>query len=859
VELAMENMTPLYKQYKSIKNRFPDSILLFRLGDFYEAFEEDAKIVSQELDITLTSKEIGKGQRIPMAGVPYHAIESYLSKLVNKKYKVAICEQMEDPSKAKGLVKREVVRVITPGTILEDTLLEDRCNNYLSSIYSKEKDKIGLSSIDVSTGEFITTQWTGESAEDIILSELIRLKPKEVILNSNFQELYPQFIDELKKNLDPKITFLSEDYFEEKPDLNNLEFNFKEEYALKASYSILNYIKEVMFSIPTHISKIEYYQPQQYLILDSTAIRHLELLETIREGQRRGSLIWVLDKTLTSMGSRLLKKWLLQPLLQISLIKDRQSAINEFINKEKLRRNFEKILEVFPDLERLNSRINYNTATPKELVSLRHALSFLPEIRRLLEEVESNRLIQLRKKLPNLDPLYDLLERSIVENPPSVLREGGYIKDGYSKELDDLREILKNSKNFLIDLENRERIRTGIKSLKIGYNQVFGYYIEVTKANLNLVPDDYIRKQTLANAERFITPELKNFENTILRAEENIKRIEEEIFQNIRMETVKYSEDIMEFAKIIAEIDVYISLAKCAIEYNYTCPEVTTDYEIIIRKGRHPVIERILPPMSFVPNDTYLSKDKFIHLITGPNMAGKSTYIRQVALIVIMTQIGSFIPAEDARIGIVDRIFTRIGAWDDISSGESTFYVEMKEVGNILKNATNRSLIILDEVGRGTSTYDGISIAWAVVEYIHKKMRAKTLFATHYHELTELEKDLKHLKNLSVLVQEKGKEVIFLHKIIERPSDKSYGIYVAYLADLPLEIIERAQKILSQLEKKRELAKKEVEQLPLISSVENSSLEKIKKDLENIDINNLTPLDALLKINQWKEWIKNHG
>ncbi|MGB9857627.1 MAG: DNA mismatch repair protein MutS [Dictyoglomaceae bacterium] len=855
----MENMTPLYRQYKSIKSKFPDSILLFRLGDFYEAFEEDAKIVSQELDITLTSKEIGKGQRIPMAGVPYHAVESYLAKLVNKKYKVAICEQMEDPSKTKGLVKREVVRVITPGTILEDTLLEERSNNYLSSLYSKNKQKIGLSSIDISTGEFISTQWTGEDAEDIILSELIRLKPKEILLNFDFSEIHPEFIEEIKRTLDPKFTYLSEDYFENKPDYS-IEFPFTEQdLALRASYSVLNYIKEVMFSIPTHISKVDFYHPQQYLILDSTAIRHLELLETIREGQKRGSLLWVLDKTLTSMGSRLLKKWILQPLLQISAIRDRQSAVKEFLEKEKLRKDFEKILEVFPDLERLNSRINYSSATPKELVSLRQAISFLPQIRNLMKEFESKRLVQLRDELPILEPLYELLEKSIVENPPSTLREGGYIKDGFSKELDEMREILKNSKKWLIDLENRERARTGIKSLKVGYNQVFGYYIEVTKANLNLVPDDYIRKQTLANAERFITPELKNLENTILRAEENIQRLEEELFHQIRSEVVKYSKDIMKFAQIISEIDVYISLAKCAREYEYVCPQVTSDYDIIIRKGRHPVVERILPPGNFVPNDTFLSKDKFIHLITGPNMAGKSTYIRQTALMVIMAQMGSFIPAEEAKIGIVDRIFTRIGAWDDISSGESTFFVEMKEVGNILKNARERSLIILDEVGRGTSTYDGISIAWAVVEYIHRKIKAKTLFATHYHELTELEKDLKNLKNLSVLVQEKGKEVIFLHKIVERPSDKSYGIYVAQLADLPYEIIERAQKILYQLEKKRELAKKEVEQLPLFSSINNSSLEKIRKDLEELDINNLTPIEALLKINQWKDLLKNYG
>ncbi|MCS7202542.1 MAG: DNA mismatch repair protein MutS [Dictyoglomus sp.] len=854
----MENMTPLYRQYKSIKSKFPDSILLFRLGDFYEAFEEDAKIVSQELDITLTSKEIGKGQRIPMAGVPYHAVESYLAKLVNKKYKVAICEQMEDPSKAKGLVKREVVRVITPGTILEDTLLEERSNNYLSCLYSKSKEKIGLSSIDISTGEFIATQWIGNDVEDIIFSELIRLKPREILINLDFSENHPELLEEIKKSLDPKITFLSEEYFENKPDYP-IEFKFSEELALKSGYCILNYIKEVMFTIPTHISKVEFYQPQQYLILDSTAIKHLELLETIREGQRKGSLLWVLDKTLTSMGSRLLKKWILQPLLHISMIKERQSAISELLEKEKVRRDFEKILEVFPDLERLNSRINYNSATPKELISLRQALSYLSQVKNLMKEFESKRLVQLRKEIPDLESLYELLEKAIVDNPPSTLREGGYIKEGFSAELDELRKILKESKNWLIDLENRERARTGIKSLKIGYNQVFGYYIEVTKANLNLVPDDYIRKQTLTNAERFITPELKNFESNILRAEENIQRLEEELFQKIRSEVVKYSKDIMTLAQIIAEIDVYIALSKCAREYNYVCPQITSDYEIIIKKGRHPVLEKILPAGSFVPNDTYLSKDKFIHLITGPNMAGKSTYIRQIALIVIMAQMGSFIPAEEAKIGIVDRIFTRIGAWDDISSGESTFFVEMKEVGNILKNARERSLIILDEVGRGTSTYDGISIAWAVVEYIHKKIKAKTLFATHYHELTELEKDLKNLKNLSVLVQEKGKEVIFLHKIVEKPSDKSYGIYVAQLAELPNEIIERAQKILFQLEKKRELAKKEVEQLPLFSSISNSYLEKIKRDLEELDINNLTPIDALLKISQWKELLKNYG
>ncbi|PMQ02250.1 MAG: DNA mismatch repair protein MutS [Dictyoglomus sp. NZ13-RE01] len=855
----MENMTPLYRQYKSIKSKFPDSILLFRLGDFYEAFEEDAKIVAQELDITLTSKEIGKGQRIPMAGVPYHAVDSYLAKLVNKKYKVAICEQMEDPSKAKGLVKREVVRIITPGTVLEETILDEKTNNYLSCLYSKSSNNIGLSSIDISTGEFISTQWIGNDAEEIILSELIRLKPKEIILNIDFSEYHYQFLEEIKKSLDPKIVLISEEYFTNAPE-NNIEIDFDYELALKATYAVLNYVKDVMFIIPTHIKKVTYYQPQQYLILDSTAIKHLELLETVREGQRKGSLLWVLDKTKTSMGSRLLKKWILQPLLNISLIKDRQSAIKEFIEKESLRREFENLLESFPDLERLNSRINYNTASPKELISLKQALSYLSPIRKLMEKLESKRLVEMKNELPNLEFLYELLDKAIVDSPPSTLKEGGYIKDGFSKELDEIREILKNSQKWLIDLENRERIKTGIKSLKIGYNQVFGYYIEVTKPNLNLVPDYYIRKQTLTNAERFITPELKELENEILRAQENVQKLEEEIFNNIRQEVIKYSNDIMKLAQIVAEIDVYISLAKCALEYEYICPQITNDYDIIIKKGRHPVIERMLPPGAFVPNDTYLTKDKFINLITGPNMAGKSTYIRQTALIVIMAQMGSFIPAEEAKIGVVDRIFTRIGAWDDISSGESTFFVEMKEVGNIIKNAKERSLIILDEVGRGTSTYDGISIAWAVVEYIHNKIKAKTLFATHYHELTELENELKGLKNLSVLVQEKGKEVIFLHKIIEKPADKSYGIYVAQLAELPTEIIEKAYKILGQLEKKREASKKEIEQLPLFSLYENkSAIEKIRKEIEELDINSLTPLDALLKLNQWKEILKNNG
>ncbi|MEN3011613.1 MAG: DNA mismatch repair protein MutS [Dictyoglomus thermophilum] len=853
----MENMTPLYRQYKSIKDQFSDAILLFRLGDFYEAFEEDAKIISQELDIVLTSKEIGKGRRIPMAGVPYHALDSYLSKLVQKKYKVAICEQVEDPALAKGLVKREVVRVITPGTLVEDTLLEDKNNNFLSSIYALNKEYISLATIDVSTGEFFATEWRGKEAEEIIYSELVRLKPKEIILPFSLKDLLSELLTDLKREVDPKITLLDDNYFQFS-DYAIKYSDDKEKYPLaeRSVNGALNYIKEVMFTIPTHIERVEIYQPQQYLILDSTAIKHLELLETVREGQRRGSLIWVLDKTLTSMGARLLKKWILQPLLNVNAIKKRQGAIKEFLEKEPWRREIEDILKEMPDLERINSRINYNTATPKELIYLRQALSFLPLLRKSLEKAESDRLKELKEDLPDLEPLYEELDRALVESPPSHIKDGGYIKDGYDPNLDELRRLLRESKDWLINLENRERERTGIKSLKIGYNQVFGYYIEVTKANLNLVPPDYIRKQTLVNAERFITPELKEWENKILHAEDNIKKIEEELFQNLRKKVIEHSRDITTFAQIIGEIDVYISLAKAAREYNYVCPQVTNDYDVIIREGRHPVIERMLPPGTFVPNDAYLNREKFIDLITGPNMAGKSTYIRQIALIIILAQMGSFIPAKEAKIGVVDRIFTRIGAWDDISSGESTFLVEMKEVGNILSHATERSLIILDEVGRGTSTYDGISIAWAIVEYIHNKIKAKTLFATHYHELTELEKELRHLKNLSVAVQEKGKEIIFLHKIVDKPADKSYGIYVAQLADLPREVIERAEKILLELEKGREIKKKEVIQLPLFSEITDSKLEKLRNEILSLNTNELTPIQALLKIHEWKELIK---
>lgn len=853
----MENMTPLYRQYKSIKDQFSDAILLFRLGDFYEAFEEDAKIISQELDIVLTSKEIGKGRRIPMAGVPYHALDSYLSKLVQKKYKVAICEQVEDPALAKGLVKREVVRVITPGTLVEDTLLEDKNNNFLSSIYALNKEYISLATIDVSTGEFFATEWRGKEAEEIIYSELVRLKPKEIILPFSLKDLFSELLTDLKREVDPKITLLDDNYFQFS-DYAIKYSDDKEKYPLaeRSVNGALNYIKEVMFTIPTHIERVEIYQPQQYLILDSTAIKHLELLETVREGQRRGSLIWVLDKTLTSMGARLLKKWILQPLLNVNAIKKRQGAIKEFLEKEPWRREIEDILKEMPDLERINSRINYNTATPKELIYLRQALSFLPLLRKSLEKAESDRLKELKEDLPNLEPLYEELDRALVESPPSHIKDGGYIKDGYDPNLDELRRLLRESKDWLINLENRERERTGIKSLKIGYNQVFGYYIEVTKANLNLVPPDYIRKQTLVNAERFITPELKEWENKILHAEDNIKKIEEELFQNLRKKVIEHSKDITTFAQIIGEIDVYISLAKSAREYNYVCPQVTNDYDVIIREGRHPVIERMLPPGTFVPNDAYLNREKFIDLITGPNMAGKSTYIRQIALIIILAQMGSFIPAKEAKIGVVDRIFTRIGAWDDISSGESTFLVEMKEVGNILSHATERSLIILDEVGRGTSTYDGISIAWAIVEYIHNKIKAKTLFATHYHELTELEKELRHLKNLSVAVQEKGKEIIFLHKIVDKPADKSYGIYVAQLADLPREVIERAEKILLELERGREIKKKEVIQLPLFSEITDSKLEKLRNEILSLNTNELTPIQALLKIHEWKELIK---
>ncbi len=844
-------MTPVRSQYLKIKRSYPQAIVFFRLGDFYETFDEDARLVSQELEITLTSREMGKGQRYPMAGIPHHALDNYLAKLINKGYKVAICEQMSEPKPGRGIVEREVVRVVTPGTVLEPNLLETKANNYLVSVVA-EGGEVGIAYIDITTSEFATTQITAEKA----ILELERLRPSEV--------LAPRSSQFAQSSLSAPVTPLDDQWFELDVARQTLLDNFKastlEGYgcahlplAIRAVGSILHYLEQTQKGVLGQINNLSTYSTESYMTLDAQTRRNLELFQSSRLGLTAGSLLSIIDLTKTPMGGRLLKKWLGQPLLDIKQLERRQQAVAWFQSPQ--RAEVIGLLGRLGDIERLINRVRAGIATPRELVALRRSLEQVPQLKAILDS--NGALEWLFSELKPCDDVVALIASAIVDDPPPSVGEGNVIKSGFSSELDELRSASSNARKYLADLERSERDRTGIKSLKVGYNRVFGYYIEVTSPHLRRVPQDYIRKQTLAGAERYFTPQLKEYESLILNAETRIAELESSIFRQVCRQVGDCGERILGIAAALAQIDVLSDFAEVAVRYGYVCPKLTNDDSITIVNGRHPVVERALVDERFVPNDTYLSnQDAQLIILTGPNMSGKSTYLRQVALIVLLAQIGSFVPADSAIIGLVDRIFTRVGLQDDLVTGQSTFMIEMVETANILNNATSKSLIILDEIGRGTSTYDGLSIAQAVAEYIHNHPRlgAKTLFATHYHELVELANFLPRVRNYSIAVSEEGGRVVFLRKIIPGGADKSYGIHVAQLAGLPKAVVHRAEEVLTELEmdgnvkivrniKPRSREKGSSAQIPLFGQ-KSPVVEEIIK----LDISSMTPLEAITKL-----------
>ncbi len=864
----MAGLTPMMKQYTEIKDQYKDCILFFRLGDFYEMFFEDAKLASKELEITLTGRDCGQEERAPMCGVPFHSADSYIARLVNKGYKVAICEQVEDVSEAKGIVRRDVVRIITPGTVTDASLLEDKKNNFLACVY-KDEQGVGLSIADVTTGELYTTQFIDADVEVKLINELARYFPTEIIANKAFIN-NSQVVQLIKDRFNCYIEYFYDWSFELETatqktmrqlgvlSLNGTGLN-DNPYATQSVGALLEYLDETQKISLSHINKVNYYSSSQFMDLDISTRRNLELTETMREKARKGSLLWVLDKTQTAMGGRLLRKWIEQPLINCTQINKRLYAVNELFGNSMLRQELCDALKNVYDIERLMGKVIYGSANSRDLVALKKSIGFLPEIKILLAACDTSLLKQQYSDLDSLEDIYRLIESAIMDDPPFSIREGGIIKDGYHDQVDELRRASVEGKQWLAQLEQEEREQTGIKKLKIGYNRVFGYFIEVTKSNIESVPERYIRKQTLANSERYITPALKEIEDAVLGAEEKVVQLEYHIFCDVREKISQEIDRIQKSAKVVSKVDVLCSLAEIALKNNYAMPEVDMSDKILIKDGRHPVVEKMLDHQMFVPNETLLDNiDNRLSIITGPNMAGKSTYMRQVALIVLMAQIGSFVPATSAKIGIADKIFTRVGASDDLASGQSTFMVEMSEVANILNNATKKSLLILDEIGRGTSTYDGLSIAWAVIEYVSdiKKIGAKTLFATHYHELTELEDKLEGIKNYCIAVKKRGDNITFLRKIIRGGADDSYGIEVAKLAGVPNKVIKRAKEILETLEKadinkgslveiKSKPIKKEVEvsedQIGLFSIGNNEIVEQLKK----IDVTTLTPIEAM--------------
>ncbi len=862
-------LTPMMQQYLDIHEKVPDAILFFRLGDFYEMFFDDAVKAAKVLEIALTGRDCGLDERAPMCGVPYHAAESYIAKLIEKGYKVAICEQLEDPSEAKGIVKRDIVRVLSPGTVTDEKALNAGENNYLMSLYLGKK-QLGIAYADLSTGEFYTTELVGTEILNRGLDEIGKTVPTELLVNAAlYQE--KNWMHTVSEQWGAMINPYPAHYFEVNKSKKRLCRQFDvftvdalgigdHEAAVRASGALLAYLDETQKRNLGHLNRLRYYKAEAYMLLDRATRRNLELSETLRRGEKKGSLLWVLDHTATAMGARMLRRWIEAPLLNVAQIRERQVQIEELTRHATALEDLRKQLLKVYDLERIGGKLAIGNANPKDLLALKQSLQTFPKITTFLMSLDAPRLQKHLSDTPSLKKIADLIERAINDDAPFVLKEGGVIADGFHEEIDEIRSFNTGGKNRLQQLEEAERKKTGIKTLKIKYNRVFGYFIEVTKSYLDQVPETYIRKQTLANSERYFTSELKELEGKILGSEERLLRLEAEIFSDIRNQVMEELAAIQNAATEIAELDALYSLAKAAIIGNYVKPEVTDSYELYIENGRHPVVEKLIGQGNFITNDTALNEEESrVMLITGPNMAGKSTYIRQVAIITLMAQIGSFVPAHSARIGLTDRIFTRVGASDDLATGQSTFMVEMTEVSNILKNATERSLVILDEIGRGTSTFDGISIAWAVVEYLwdRKTCGAKTLFATHYHELTELENTKSGVVNQSIRVQETAEGVLFLRKLVKGPADKSYGIEVARLAGFPKSVTDRAQAVLSVLDESENSYREGVQavekpdfidnqmnifnMLPARSDEENRVLDRIR----DLSIEEMTPMDAM--------------
>ena len=897
---AIKNITtfsPMMQHYLETKSKYPDCVLFYRLGDFYEMFFDDAINVSRELELTLTGKECGRENRAPMCGIPYHAGEIYASRLVQNGYKIAICEQVENPKNAKGIVKRDVIKIMTPGTITDGNLLDEKKNNYIMSIF-KDGMYYGIAAFDISTGEAYATEIKSDNNFQKLVNEISRFNPSELIVNDYMNDSINE-INELKHrfevfiSVDKKIekneveadrNFVP-DFFNMKSSMTKLDDKFDDEtihntfdiideqgnliknisdryLAVNAIGVLLKYIEETQKIKPENLNKIVLYEVVKYMALDINSRRNLELTERIKDKSKKGTLLWVLDKTETSMGGRLIRRWINDPLVNVDDINARLDAVEEIKNDILLNDRIVESLKSIYDIERLAGKISYGTVNARDLISLKNSIMQLPNLKDAIKNVNSEFLRNVDAELDVLTDIYELIENSIVEEPPLTVKEGGLIKKGYKPEIDELIEATTNGKQWLANVEIREKELTGIKNLKIGYNKIFGYYIEVSKSNVKDIPEDrYIRKQTLTTGERYITEELKKMENEILGAKEKIIALEYDEFVNIRNEIQSNAKRIQRTASAISKLDVIQGLANVANELNYCKPDVVDDDLIDIKNGRHPVVEKIIPYGDFVQNDSLLNSDENrLNIITGPNMAGKSTFMRQVALITIMAQIGSFVPAEYAHIGVVDKVFTRVGASDDLSSGESTFMVEMMEVANILKNATDRSLVILDEIGRGTSTYDGLSIAWAVAEYV-SKLKCKTLFATHYHELVGLEGKIEGTKNYHITVKERGEDIIFLRKIVEGGTDESYGIHVAKLAGVPKEVTNRANEILFKLEKKNIMngkaeTKSEKAENAGQLSMYNYKLAEIASELDGVHLDSITPIEALNILQKMKDKIK---
>lgn len=877
------SLSPMMVHYCQTKCAYKDSILFYRLGDFYEMFFEDAKTVSRELELTLTGKDCGLSERAPMCGIPYHAAETYINRLIDKGYKVAICEQVEDPKTAKGIVKREVTRVVTPGTNLNMQELDEGKNNYLMAIVCVG-DHFGVSTADITTGDCYVTEIDEERK---LWDEINKFLPAEIICNDAFL-VSGVDVDDLRNRLHISVFALESWYFGDDLCKQTLLEHFKissleglgladYDSGVIAAGSLFRYLLDTQKNTMEHMNKIIPYTTERYMVIDSSSRRNLELVETLREKQKRGSLLWVLDKTKTAMGARMLRSFVEQPLIDADAINERLDAVTELNMQAMLREEIREYLNPVYDLERLVSRISYRSANPRDLLAFKMSLEMIPHIKNLLANFTSPLLVRINEQMDGLEDLYTLLEASITEDPPLAVKEGGIIREGYNEQVDTYRNSKTQGKSWLAQLEAEEKEKTGIRNLKIKYNKVFGYYLEVTNSFKNLVPEYYTRKQTLTNAERYITPKLKELEDMILGAEDKLFALEYDLFCQVREELAAQIPRIQETAKAIAQLDVCASLSVVAQRNNYVRPTVNTKGVIDIKNGRHPVVEKMINNDMFIANDTYLDNgSKRVSVITGPNMAGKSTYMRQTALIVLMAQIGSFVPAEKAKIGVVDRIFTRVGASDDLASGQSTFMVEMTEVANILRNATAKSLLILDEIGRGTSTFDGLSIAWAVIEHISntKLLGAKTLFATHYHELTELEGKIPGVNNYCIAVKERGDDIVFLRKIVKGGADKSYGIQVAKLAGVPDSVLDRAKELVDELVHTditstfKDLAENssktkpkavhydevDLEQISLFDTVQDQD---IIEELKNLDITMLTPMDAMNTLYRLQNKLKN--